>query len=467
MPLNHFGAIGLGTRKYQPDNEPVKTCSEKLKPGCGCCRIGPCDICLEWEPYGESIEYGTAVDSGDEWVGSAGGIVFVAAWDSYTCTFSITLNGTEVFSAVLCGDSGEDTVTCRNWDGEVPYTNGYEDGTFRWAKKTHVELQKRKGDPDGEYKCARPFCGDCTCTCDQLCVTVTDTGGLDSCTGIIPHVGYMCDDRTSEPEWEGSIDCDPSGSLLISVQLVRDDYDNCILTGSVSGTVGEEPLDAEFSGIVVSNCASMSATFEVEDGGNTYSVSIRCLDCGSCEPEICLECCDSVPPSPPATLTCRISLGAIEQPEDPEPPFSTACWTNLEFPISFIYDVDEDVGQVCVDAGTTRRVDCIGNLLDGEFNESCCSGGQWVGGGSNACGDIDVCFVPCGELSCGTPPPGETLTSWDLYVQVGGTNCSEGRMCLICHDAIAWSVEGFAVCGEQLFTTGTGSALLVIDITES
>ena len=38
---------------------------------------------------------------------------------------------------------------------------------------------------------------------------------------------------------------------------------------------------------------------------------------------------------------------------------------------------------------------------------------------------------------------------------------------LTVNSMIVWSVEGFAVCGEQLFSTGTGSALLVIDITES
>jgi len=468
MPMNRFGVIGLGAREFQQDNNPILECSEKLKPGCGCCKIGPCDICLEWEEDGEAIDYGTAVDTGDEWVGSAGGITFVAGWDPYTCVFSITLNGTEVFSAVLCGDSGEDTVTCRNWDGEVSYTNGYEEGTFRWEKKSHVELQKRRGDPDGDYKCARPFCGDCTCTCDQLCVTVTDTYTLDSCTGTIPHTGYMCEGRTSEPEWEGSIDCDPSGSLAIAVQLVRDEYDDCILTGSVSGTVDGEYLDAEFPETVVSDCSSMSATIEVTDGDNTYSISIRCLECGSCEPEICLECCDSVPPSPPATLICRVSLGTVTQPEDPEPPFSTACWTDLEFPISFLYDIDEDTEDVCIGEGTTRRVDCIGNLLAGEFDESCCSDGQWIGGGSNGCGDIDICFLPCAPgAPCGTPPPGETYAKWVAYMSVGGGNCSTASLCLICHDTIAWSVEGYHDCGALLFTVGTGSVTLVVDISES
>ena len=125
--MNPHTVIGMGTRKFQADNTPVAECSERLTPGCDCCKIEHCDICLEWEVYGETIDFGTAVPTGDpggEWTGSAGGITFVASWDAY-CTFTVQLNGVEVFSAVLCGDyESEDVVTCRNWDGEVSYTDG-------------------------------------------------------------------------------------------------------------------------------------------------------------------------------------------------------------------------------------------------------------------------------------------------------------------------------------------------------
>ena len=321
--------------------------------------------------------------------------------------------------------------------------------------------------PDGTYRCAKMWCGSCNCVPQELCVDVTNMTTLESCTGTIPFTGDLCNGLAVSPEWGGSIACTPSGSMAITIALQRGEYDVCEVIGTINGTVGEDSLEEDLPAADLADCATMSAVLSVTSGYDEYQVVIRSLDCGECETEICLECCDSVPPSPPATLVCRITLGTVTQPDDPEPPFDTSCWTDLEFNIAFLYDVDEDTENVCANSGSTRRADCIGNLIDSEFDESCCTGGQWIGGGSNACGDIDVCLVPCGTLICGTPPPGETLTSWDLHMSVGGGNCSEGKQCLICHDDIAWSVEGFNVCGGQLFTVGTGSVTLQVDITEN
>ncbi len=434
----------------------IKRCQEQVVDACaneaaGCCGIVACGICVKaYDEYGELIDGVLALYSDGSYSTSVNGHSFSGVWSvgyDGECVFTVTIDEGESYVEQVfeytCYDS-----PCRAVSG----TAIVPEGTLEWTVSEPVPIARRTVDG-----CLHEFCGTCGCAPPYVCVTVSS----DSCSasGVFPFSGELNDcGEAITVEYDYSLLCGAE-TVAGTVSLLRDEYtDGCLLEISVTGGTGDTiPTECAISG-------SVSATIGYSD----YTITVVEAPCEGCvEPEICLECCDSIPPSPPATLICRISLGAIEQPEDPEPPFSTACWTNLEFPISFIYDVDEDVGQVCVDAGTTRRVDCIGNLLDGEFNESCCTGGQWVGGGGNACGDIDVCFVPCGELSCGTPPPGETLTSWDLYVQVGGANCSEGRMCLICHDAIAWSVEGFAVCGEQLFSTGTGSALLIIDITES
>ena len=430
----------------------IKRCQEQVVDACaneaaGCCGIVACGICVKvYDEYGELIDGVLALYSDGSYSTSVNGHSFSGVWTrgyDGECVFTVTIDAGTAIEQVFeftCYDS-----PCRAASGEAAVA----EGTLTWEVAEWIPIARRTVDG-----CLHEFCGDCGCVPPKICVTITG----EDCTasGIFPFSGELndCGEATTV-EYDFSLVC---GSETISgtVSLQRNEYtDACELVIAVDG------YDPHIS---ATPCA-VAGSASVPPG---YTISVTEAPCDFCyEPEICIECCDSIPPSPPATLICRISLGTIVQPEAPEPPFSTDCWTNLEFPISFIYDVDEDVGQVCVDAGTTRRADCIGNLLDFEFNESCCTGGQWVGGGGNACGDIDVCFVPCGELSCGTPPPGETLTSWDLYVQVGGANCGEDRMCLICHDAIVWSREGFAVCGEQLFTTGTGSALLVIDITES
>jgi hypothetical protein len=323
--------------------------------------------------------------------------------------------------------------------------------------------------PDDLYRCARPFCGDCTCTCEEICVSVTNMTTDEWCEGIASFDGELCNDKSAAPHWSGTLDCDPSGSMDVEFSLQRNaETDACELIGTIVGSVGASAaVDVDLEPVSVSTCYDIRTSFEFEVGLETYSVAIRCLECGNCDPEICIECCDSVPPYPPATLICRITLATVTQPEPPEPPFSTACWEDLEFPISFLYDIDEDTEDVCIGAGSTRRVDCIGNLLNNEFNTDCCTGGQWIGGSGNGCGDIDVCFVPCGTLTCDPPPPGETLTSWDLYIAVGGSHCSEGKLCLICHDEIAWGVEGYHDCGAILFTVGTGSVSLQVDISET
>jgi len=475
VPVNPF-KIGLGTRKYQPDKEPFLECSEGLKPGCGCCRIGPCDICLEWEVYGEDIEHGTALDNGTSWTGSAGGIVFVAAWDEYTCTFSVTLDGEEVYSAVLCGEYGEETVTCRNWDNGVSFTKnagGYNEqsGTFRWAKKTRLEMMDRKGSKDygSESACARPFCGDdCECTPEELCVSIGTSSDFFDCTGVIPFTGTLCEGKVTVAEWSGNIACSSGDTMFVTLTLTRDAYtDECKLSGSASGTVDGDDISLDLEAEVISDCVTMSAIFLVTIGYEEYTITVNSLECDTCDPGVCLICCDSVPPFPPSNLVCRITLGEVIHPDAPEPPIDLSCWSDLEFNISFLYDVDEDSTGSCSGNGTTRRADCIGNLLDGEFDESCCAGGQWVGSGSNSCGNISVCFIPCATVIC--PPDTDEITyvAWDVHIAISGGQCDAEGMCLVCGDTIAWSREGFLVCGDTLFTPGTGSVALIVDISES
>jgi hypothetical protein len=146
MPTNPFN-IGLGIRKYQPDNEPVKTCNEMILPGCDCCRIGPCKLCLKWTVDGVE-ENGKATGDGELWEGSAGGIGFKAYWDETYCTINVELNGELVWVRGLCEGYGGDEVTCRDWSGSVEYAlYGGPTGIFEWKITEYLQLKRRNGDP--------------------------------------------------------------------------------------------------------------------------------------------------------------------------------------------------------------------------------------------------------------------------------------------------------------------------------
>jgi len=462
MPTNPF-AIGLGSRKFQPDNEPLHNCEERIVPGCGCCGVAPCVLCLSWFPDDDetAVQWGTAPGDGLEWIGTVAGISFRAYWNAYDCRIVVEADGNEVWSAVLCSYDG---VTCRNFDGEV----AYNDGTLRWERKTVLETKRRKGSQDiySESKCAQSFCGDhCDCLCERLCMSIGNLNSELDCTGIIEFNGTFCETgKVETASWADDIDCGDDETVAVEVKLGRDDYTGeCVLFGTAVGT----GFSLSLPPTEISDCKELGATWTVDIGGEEYTVTVRCEQCGECDPGICLICCDSVPPYPPSEMVCRITLGTIVQPDPPEPPFSTACWTDLEFPISFLHDVDEDQSGACEGHGTTRRADCISNTLDGEFNPDCCVGGQWVGSGSNACGEIAVCFVPCATHPCPPDTETETWTAWDLHVAVGGGYCDAVGQCLICHDEIAFSAEGLQVCGGVLFTPGTGTAQLVVDISET
>ena len=297
MPMNHFGVVGLGTRKYQPDNEPVRLCEEMLIPSCDCCRIGPCKLCLTWTVDGVE-KHGTAIGDGEEWIGSVGGIGFRAYWDQSYCTINVELDEELVWSRSLCDEYSYNAVTCRNWDGSVDFeTYGGDEGVFEWAVTEYLQLARRKGSHDdyAETACARHFCGDCECTCPQLCVTVT--GGDDCiCTGVIPFSGDQCTDGTvTGAAWQGDVECVPGGDIVnVSVSLTRSDYDDaCQISGTASGTVCGTDVSITMAETLVSNCKSLGASWTETIDGVAYSVSVRCLECGECS-GIITECCPDI-----------------------------------------------------------------------------------------------------------------------------------------------------------------------------
>jgi len=296
MPMNHFGVVGLGTRKYQPDNEPVKVCNEMLLPGCDCCRIGPCRLCLEWIVDDIVEDNGKASGDGEEWNGSAGGIGFRAYWDESYCTINVELDGELVWSKPLCDEYAYQSVTCRNWDDSVEHEKySGESGTFKWTVTEYLQLARRKGSHDeyAESACARNFCGNCECTCLELCVTVT--GGLYVCTGVIGFTGETCGNTVTSATWEGDVECNPGDdSVTVTVDLSRSDYDDsCMLSGTATGTIGGDDVSITMTESAVVDCKSLGGSWTQRIGDNDYTVSVRCLECGECS-GIITECCPDI-----------------------------------------------------------------------------------------------------------------------------------------------------------------------------
>jgi len=506
MPMNPF-AIGLGTRKYQPDNQPVKVCNEMILPGCDCCRIGPCKLCLKWT-VGVTEKNGKATGDGEQWSGTAGPISFRAYWDETYCTINVELNGELVWVRSLCEGYSGSEITCRNWDGSVEYKlYGGEPGIFEWKVTEYLELARRDGQPDtdsclidimvvfdsqtanepavqdiqggamqplvdllesqsgsyqlglisfrnseetvvtdlalglnngaaflaavdnitvsentvippgntrplgtamalaadqgwrssaqkicilvnqgafsgfsvspysiasamrfsgittnaittgywtdpgpthaynldsqevnvnissagggshskvisdgtldynggivtlpdaikgfaddlcgsGERHCfARSFCGDCDCSCPEICVTVR--GGGVVCTGVVPFTGSRCKDGTvSVVSWEGDIECLPGDDTVhVTVGLSSDDYnDTCVLSGSVTGTIGGVAISIDLTPQVVSNCKFLGGAWSKDINDEPYTVVVSCLECDECG-GIITECCPDV-----------------------------------------------------------------------------------------------------------------------------------------------------------------------------
>jgi len=282
MVMNHFTTIGLGTRKYQQDNEPVQYCEEMLIPGCDCCKIGPCVLCLTWTTD-EREHKGEAPGDGTEWVGSAGGVSFRAYWDQSYCTINVELDDELVWSAALCD---YEDATCRNFDNSVEFeTYGGESGTFEWKRKTVLQTKRQEGEtgPYAEHHCARSFCGDhCDCLCEELCVTVTEVVSGAGCTGIVPFTGEQCDTgHVIDPSWSGSIECTSGETVDIELKLARNNYDGgCIMFGTAVGNTYS--LSSASRRIYQTSLGVTLRSGPVEVDGESYTVTALCASCGEC-----------------------------------------------------------------------------------------------------------------------------------------------------------------------------------------
>lgn len=245
----------------------LKPCQERTFETCEtaptdqCCGVVPCRLCLEWEVYGDAIAYGSADFDTSSWTGTVGGIAFTAYWErnSYdVCEFVVLLDDDEVYRADC-----ENGASCRNPFGEAEATVNYESGAIRWSVYEPRELQLTE-DPD--TGCRDFFCDDCRCTCEELCVDVSEvvyTDFRDTYSGTLANTAYSCD----PPVWEGTV-----GNFTLSLALGRDEYGQCIITPTVNGYEQES--------VLAPGCASMTATITLDDGS---TITVRCKRCACAE----------------------------------------------------------------------------------------------------------------------------------------------------------------------------------------
>lgn len=311
---NALGVLGLGPRLLQQDNHPTSLCNDLLTDGCGCCKVVPCRLCLEWElPDGDDadtdpdIDYGEALPNaeGTEWTGSAGGISFRAYIDVNYCTINVELDGVLVYSdSLLC--VGEDyagpggTDSCRDFSDEVEYTSGYSDGIFRWTKKNLLELNPIAGIKATEYvtgTCTDYHCGTCSCIPEKLCATLVGSVEVLSCAEFLDFSGTYCPNsgKVSFAEWTGGVVCSQgSDSITVTIQLAKNEYTGeCEVSGTAVGTLAGESVNLALGADEVADCRSTSGIWNFTVGYIDYTLTIQPQTCGICS-GINSECCPDV-----------------------------------------------------------------------------------------------------------------------------------------------------------------------------
>ena len=297
-----FWTLDKGTKLKKCSEKRTQPCSDETD---GCCAVVACEYCLEFAVPDEDTQYGIATESGGQWSGSIAGLSFLAYWERYNyCEFVVELDGVEVYRND-CGGS----VTCRNSSDSASVFIYPDTGTLSWTKRDFRPLEHAT---DEYTNCKTFFCGECECTCQALCVTVTlpaveppvefdpyECDGLLPICGMCPAIpedlsvhGELNDtsDPCDGPDWTGTV-----AGLAFVIHLRRGPAGECILSGTAGGETLEE--------VEVGDCKSISATWTLYDG-TAVSVACKVCDCETDPPPEVSDCCDSVPCTYCVTLEC-------------------------------------------------------------------------------------------------------------------------------------------------------------------
>ncbi len=228
------------------------------------------------------------------------------------CEYVVELDGEEVYRAT-CYEG----ASCRDPQGEVAVDVGYLEGTLRWSKYEPRELPLID-DPD--TGCRTHFCGNCRCSCDCLCVKITEPDG-SVIEGEICDTSYPCD----APVWAG-----PVGYYDLSVALGRDEYTGECVVVLTDGEEEQEP-------VFVDGCSDMAATVVKYDG---TTINLVCKQCDCLEQvQYPCECRFDVLAIWPAEIStssgdpCEVNTaGSIISD-----PVTNKAWNELDCHISLIF----------------------------------------------------------------------------------------------------------------------------------
>ena len=255
-----------------------------------CCRTSVCTLCLEFVCAGQNDVGGFATWNGHSYLGLLDtGEVFEAYWAIRDkCYFFVEIDGVVHYVVPKCPDYGEDGTDCREPEGSFDWTQNLEDYdecsgvlTFRTYKPTRL-----KRISDGS--CSDYFCGQADCTCEKLCVVVSQTDG-DYCEGVWDLASYEnCEIGITDPQWAGTSECTDGNSYTGRIYLKRDDYTgDCVMYGTITdvGTGTSYALPEVF----VDGDTGSVADWDLSAHG--FEVTAKCQVCGKCGAgPYCCEC---------------------------------------------------------------------------------------------------------------------------------------------------------------------------------
>lgn len=277
--------VGMGPVWLQNPESKFRKCDEFHTAPCDpeptdtCCAVVSCVYCLTWT-YGGEIKNGVAKFVVNSWVGVVDNRSFVAYWERnpYTneCEFVVTLDEVEI-ARLGCYD-----VSCRESDyGVEVILEDASTATLEWNRHEFHTIPYAKT----EEGCTDFFCGNCECTCFEMCVKIKAVINDDQDVfflegeGDIPLISYPCD----APEWAGVVHTTLSAleeDIDVNVYLYRDPYNgDCMIAGTARGQELEPKR--------VIDCKIASGTWRLYDGS---IVQVKCKIC-DCKSQACEFCC--------------------------------------------------------------------------------------------------------------------------------------------------------------------------------
>lgn len=245
-----------------------------------CCRCVPQRLCATFESYGCDCDGSSAflrLNSDGAYTGELicgseiADIAVLLHSENQRCYWHVVSENNYIDELFEIGPALQ---SCERPDLILQFSFAECGGTLRI---TRHELRKLPPRLDEAGCPSKPFCGDCRCTCQVLCVLVSTADGTICFRG---ELGDVSAGSEQAPKWEGEITCG-SRTFPVSLTLTRDPYtDECLFGGSIDG------VDLEL--IPVGDCAELAASWILDD----YSqISVSCKEC-SCD-ESGSGCCSS------------------------------------------------------------------------------------------------------------------------------------------------------------------------------